>query len=263
MTSLRELQRAFAATICAGADEGASRLAVRPAANLAVYRNNADWQFRNALGLSFPVLRRRVGEDYFRQLAFHYRRQSPSRSGDLHWVGREFAAFLDVHLAGGDYAWLADLARLEWSREMASIAAVLPALTVADLAGIAAEDLAGTIFELQPSLALGASDYPVVSVWMANQHDTAPPVEASAGKECYLVQAGHEQVVVTRLKEPLFAFLSALAGGASLGDAMSHGNLDERGLLEALQFVFANGLAVRIGTSTHDPPAMADHLANR
>jgi hypothetical protein len=263
MTSLRELQRAFAAAIAAGDSEGAPGLAVRPAANLAVYRNNADWQFRNALGLSFPVLRRRVGDDYFRQLAFHYRRQFPSRSGDLHWVGRDFPAFLDGYLAGSDYAWLADLARLEWSREMASIAAVLPGLEVAALAGIAAEDLETTIFGLQPSLTLGASDYPVFSVWMANRNENAPPVDPTSGGEWYLVQAGREQVTVAQLTAPVFAFLSAIAAGAPLGDAVSHAGLDERGLLGALQFAFANELVVSMGSSPHHVPGTVDHSANR
>ena len=100
--SLRELQHSFAAAL----NDASCNCPVLPRANLAVYRNNAEWQFRNALSLSFPVLRQRVGDDYFRQLAHHYRREFPSRSGDLHWVGREFPGFLAGHLAGGDYAWL-------------------------------------------------------------------------------------------------------------------------------------------------------------
>ena len=176
MASLCELQRDFAAALRAR-DEGSRRvLAVRPLANLDVYRNNTDWQFRHALAVCFPVMQRRVGEDYFRQLAREYRQRYPSRSGDLHWVGRDFATFLEGHLAGSEYVWLADLARLEWAREVASIAPVLPHLGPEALASIAADALEDLRFQLQPSLHLGASEYPVFTVWKANQIENAPRV---------------------------------------------------------------------------------------
>ena len=87
MASLRELQRSFAAAL----RDPAAACAVLPPANLAVYRNNAHSTFRAALELTYPVVRRRVGDDYFRQLCAHYRERFPSRSGDLHWAGRDFA----------------------------------------------------------------------------------------------------------------------------------------------------------------------------
>ena len=86
VASLRELQASFAAAL---RDDSAA-CAVLPRENLAIYRNNAAISFRSALSLSFPVLRRRVGDDYFRQLAMRYRQHHPSRSGDLHWVGQGF-----------------------------------------------------------------------------------------------------------------------------------------------------------------------------
>src|SRR3954463_12982996 len=105
VASLRELQKSFAAAL----RDPAVTCAVVPPANLSIYRNNARINFHDALALTFPVTRRRVGEDYFRQLAAHYGEKFPSRSSDLHWAGKEFAGFLDAYL-DPDYAWLADLA---------------------------------------------------------------------------------------------------------------------------------------------------------
>lgn len=245
MASLRELQHAFAAALRGSPEKppgDAGAPPVWPAANLGVYRNNADWQFRNALALSFPVLRRRVGDDYFRQLAVLYRRRFPSRSGDLHWVGRDFAGFLAAHLADGDYAWLADLARLEWAREEASVAAVLQASGAEALARFAPGELENLEFELQPSLRLGVSAFPVVSVWEANQAENAPPVDQSAGSEAYMVLSRDDSVEITRLNPSLFSYLSALAARAALGEAVAAAKLDEAGLLEALRFTFAESL---------------------
>lgn len=243
MASLRDLQRAFAAALRVEEPrDEADTVAVRPVANLAVYRHNSDWQFRNALSLSFPVLKRRVGDDYFRQLAAHYRKRFPSRSGDLHWVGRDFAEFLAGHLAGGEYAWLEDLARLEWAREVASVAAQRPALGAESLSRFVPEQLEELVFQLQPSLQLGASEYPVVSIWLANQLANAPPVSQSVGSERYMILSRHEGVKVTKVGPALFSYLNALVAGAPLGEAMAVADFDEAGLLDALRFTFTEQL---------------------
>jgi hypothetical protein len=246
MASLRELQRDFAAAL-RPRDRGSRRVpAVRPLANLDVYRNNTDWQFRHALAVSYPVVQRRVGEDYFRQLGRQYRQRYPSRSGDLHWVGRDFAGFLQEHLAGSEYAWLADLARLEWAREVASIAPVLPHLGHEVLASVPADALEDLVFRLQPSLQLGASEYPVFTVWAANQFENAPRVDQYEGREAYLVLSCVETVEVRLVERPLHLFLSALQGGCQLGEAVARAELDEHSLLRALQFVFTTRLVTGV-----------------
>jgi hypothetical protein len=242
MASLRDLQHSFAAAL----RDPSATCAVRPGANLAIYRNNAELQFRNALAISFPVLRRRVGDDYFRQLAFHYRQRFPSRSGDLHWVGREFAAFLAEHLRGGEYIWLADLAKLEWARETASVAELLPAIGVDSLAQFTPDELEHLQFRLQPSLHLQVSEYPVLSIWRANQVENAPPVDQSLGQERWMIRSGIEGPEIRRLKPALFSYLWALADGASLGVAMTVAGVDEPDLMQALQFVFGESLICEV-----------------
>jgi hypothetical protein len=238
LASLRELQYSFAAAL----RDPAAPCPVRPVANLDVYRNNGASQFAGVLGISFPVLKRRVGDDYFRQLAHHYRRTYPSRSGDLQWVGREFAQFLDEQLGGGEYAWLADLARLEWLRELSSIAEVRPALAPDALSRFQPEQLGELRFTLQASLKLLSSPYPVFSVWLANQAEIETRVDQSLGSEQGMVLGRDDGVLIRSLEPRLFSFLSVLAEGQTLGEAMSRAAVDEAGLLRALQFLFAEEL---------------------
>ena len=238
MASLRELQRSFAAAL----REPARSCAVAPPANLAIYRNNSDYAFRAALDSSFPVVRRRVGEDYFRQLAHRYRERFPSRSGDLHWIGRDFAAFLAAELRGGDYEWLADLARLEWAREEAAVSVELEALGTAALGEFAPEQLERLVVGLQPSLRLISSPFPVLSVWFANQHENAPPVDQSLGSEQGLVRGRFDAVEVSRLAPDAFSYLSALSAGATLGEAMAATKVEGTRLTEILGLIFASNL---------------------
>lgn len=242
MASLRDLQRSFAAALH---DPGVA-CAVVPAESLAVYRNNASITFREALALTFPVVRRRVGGDYFAQLCAHYRQRFPSRSGDLHWVGRDFAAFLEKHLAGNDYAWLADLAHLEWSRAECLVASEVPALGSESLRKYPPDMLERLGFGLQPALCFHASAFPVFTVWHTNQVDNAPPVGQSLGFEAGMVRARHDGAEVRKLDTTLFAFVCALARGSTLGEAMSEAALDESGLLNALRFIFAEELVTSI-----------------
>ncbi len=238
MASLRELQRSFAAAL----REPDAPCAVQPAANLRIYRDNAALAFRCALELEFPVLRRRVGDDYFHQLAHLYRERFPSRSGDLYWVGRDFAAFLEAHLAGGDYAWLADLARLEWARECAAIEGIGDALGAESLAAFSADQLEHLVFALQPSLRLVESPYPVFSVWLANQAENAPPVDQSKGQECGMARARADGVELAVLAPDLFSYLSALGAGLTLGEAMARASLDGARLTQVLGYLFSEEL---------------------
>jgi hypothetical protein len=238
MASLREMQRSFAAAL----RDPAVVCAVQPTANLAVYRNNGSITFREALEQTFPVVQRRVGDDYFRQLSVHYRQRFPSRSGDLHWTGRDFAGFLDDYLAGGEYHWLADLARIEWARAECSITPELPSLGVDSLTGYASEALERLVFGLQPSLHLLASAYPVYTVWLTNQVDNAPPVNQSQGPESGMIRIRHDSIEVRKLDTAAFAFISALANGSTLGDAMTIASIDARVLTTILAFLFGEGM---------------------
>jgi Putative DNA-binding domain len=237
VASLREVQESFAAAL----RNPAVACAVLPPANLAIYRNNSHIIWRQALERTYPVVRRRVGDDYFRQLCVHYRQRVPSRSGDLHWYGREFASFLDEYVERG-YAWLADLARLEWLCVESSVAAELPAISADSLARYPVTQLEQLVFGLQPSLKLHSSSFPVFTVWQANQAEIAAPVDQSLGSESGMVRIRQQYPETSRLEPGLFSLLSSLAAGASLGDSVSTAALDGRALTDALAFLFREGL---------------------
>jgi len=244
MASLREMQRSFAAAL----RDPSIACAVVPPANLEIYRNNARVGFRLALERTYPVVRRRVGEDYFRQLAMRYRERFPSRSGDLHWVGRDFPAFLADHL-DGEYAWLADLASLEWARAECTVAAESPAVSAERLARFAPHELERVVFHLQPTLRLHSFRYPLFTVWETNQVDDAPPVDQSLGPEQGMSRVRHEFPEIRRLDLPLFSFICALHRAAPLGEAMNSAPLDEGALVQSLAFVFNEGLVCSLSLS--------------
>lgn len=217
---------------------------------LAVYRNNARQFFRTALALTYPVLQRRVGEDFFRQLATEYRALHPSRSGDLHWVGAEFPAWLQDRLRDSEYAWLADLARLEWACEEAGAAATLASVPLQSLASIPPEGMDGVRLRLQPSLRLVASRWPVWSVWSANQAEGAAPVDLDSGPEhCACVGSTDAGVAVFRLDAEAYGLVAELQRDASLAEALARTGTSPEALARVLEWAFAHDLVVEVSPS--------------
>jgi hypothetical protein len=216
-----------------------------------VYRNNA-WQFfLAALERTFPVLQKRVGQDFFRQLAREYRAQHPSRRGDLHWVGEALPAWLAVRLAGTAYAWLADLARLEWACEASVTAANTSALSIDQLGTVAPEALAQTTLRFQASMLMVDSPYPVWTVWQANQGDDGDggPTDLAQGGEHCVVACVADRVSVYRLDPADYHLLQRLNAGECFGDAIASATVDAEVLARLLAWAFTEDLVVGISPS--------------
>jgi hypothetical protein len=216
-----------------------------------VYRNNA-WQFfLTALERTYPVLQRRVGADFLRQLARDYRVEHPSQHGDLHWIGEAFPAWLANRMAGTGYEWLADLARLEWACEASVAAAQRNPVGLEALGRFDANVLPHLALVLQPSLQLVASPFPIWSVWQSNQHENAPPpVDLDAGAEHCVVACVAERVAVYRLDAADHRLLQLLCAGMSLGAATEAATKDAEALARLLGWAFGEGLVVQVVTAT-------------
>jgi hypothetical protein len=126
MPPLRDLQERIGSRRFATGSEPLCDLirsdGISASARLEVYRNNLHAGFTKTLGLEFPVIRRLVGEEYFRQVARAFLACYPSRSGDLHHVGGPFARFLRTQFVETEYLYLADVARLEWAYQECLVA---------------------------------------------------------------------------------------------------------------------------------------------
>jgi Putative DNA-binding domain len=187
-----------------------------------IYRNNLRVGYAKALAIAFPVIERLVGADYFRQLAGDLQRAHPSRAGNLHHIGAPFAAFLRERFADTEYAYLADVATLEWACEEALIAPDAQPISPDALRDIAPESYEHLCFELHPACALVKSAYPIVRIWRANQPE-------AAGDETIDLRDGGDSVVVIRTSEGIelacvsegeHAALEAFARGLPLGIAL-------------------------------------------
>ena len=264
--SLAAFEAAFAAAMAPGADATACAAAaalavddgIPAAARLQYYRNNVDAVFEGALARTYPVLLRRVGAEHFSTLAREYRSAHPSPSGDLHWVGQRFPDWLAERHAGGEYQWLADLARIEWACEDVLVCERRPAAGIGLLATVAAESLGDLSLELQPCLRCVASPYPVWSVWQANQPgQSGAPVDPSLGAQQVVVAQDDAGLVLHAVSPSRWRFVAALAGGSSLAGAVESAALPPDDLAGALGWLFESGLVTGLVPAAPTPVSSA------
>ncbi|MEM1361464.1 MAG: DNA-binding domain-containing protein [Pseudomonadota bacterium] len=186
-----------------------------------VYRNNVAVSLVEALESGFPVVRKLVGNDFFQAMAGVYWRAHPPKSPVLTLYGDDFAAFLDGFPPAASVPYLADIARLEYALRLSYHAADTVPIDPAHLMELPAEQLMRQIFGFAPAIQMIASRWPIFGIWRANTSADAP----ATGKEA-------ETVLITRpefdpnpivLSAGEAAFVDAMIGGASLGDAAEIG----------------------------------------
>lgn len=223
MPSLLELQEAFGSALLfeetAAIEPFVRANGLEPAARLRIYRNNARENFLATLQAAYPVLERLVGTEYFRQMGLQYMQRHPSPSGNLHHVGARLAGFLALRFEGTEYAYLAEVARLEWACQEVLVAADHEPLDLARLGAVPSESYARLVFRLHPAVRLVASRFPVMRIWSANQpgSDASERIDLASGGERTLVRRGSETVELRQLEAAEFAFLEGIARGEPLG----------------------------------------------
>lgn len=190
---------------------------------LAIYHHHRRANFANALALSFPVLERLVGETFFRRLAEDHQQRHPSRSGDLHPSGATLPDTLRERWPEGDYAFLADVAALEWAWQHAFVAADATPLAADDLTSIATERWPALRFALHPSLTLLESRWPIFTLWERHRDRTQEPqtLRLDIGGERVRVARERERVTVRLCTHGEYAWLQSLQSGASLDAAFA------------------------------------------
>jgi hypothetical protein len=229
MPRLSEIQEAFAAFLLSepGAPAPASlRAALKGHAEsgLKVYKNNVMSRLIEALGESYPAVKRLVGHAFFRFAAQSYMALDPPRVPMLLAYGTGFADFLAHLPQAACVPYLPDVARLERLYLEAYHAPEAEPLT-APAARWADERARGT---LHPSARLMASPFPVSRIWELNRR--AGPIEETeipGEPEHLLVIRPWARVEVRRLSSGAYAMLAALKRGAALGEAFAAGKAQE------------------------------------
>ena len=203
----------------------ASRITPRLA--LDIYRNNTRGTRIRSLEIIHPACRAILGDDTFHAIAADYVAADTVGVSDLNNYGGRFSHHLgDLAEAGrlpGDYAYLQDLARLEYSYHAAYYADDDPVFDY-ELFERTVTNGEPVYFEISASLRRLASEYPVYDIWQLNRPARAEDrtaggeheVKAVEGTQFLLVHRVDEMPVVLAIVESQYRLLEAFANGLSL-----------------------------------------------
>ncbi len=245
MSDLLSLQRRFHRAL---GDDGDALADIVPdaARRLAIHKTTIKVGLGQTLVNVFPALRRVVGHPTFATLMSDFIAAAPPRHPVLSTYGRGFPAFVAMQPISASLPYLQDLARVEWARQEAYLAADAPILDTGWLDTENAEALSTLQLRLHPATRVISSPFPVHRIWRVNQPDVdekdIPAVDMTADEHVIVTRPGNE--VVTRAVSHADATLvRAVAGGASLGAAVeaAFARAPDFDVMQALAGHFANG----------------------
>ena len=133
-----------------------------------------------------------------------------------------FPQYLRERFESTAYAYLSDIARLEWAYQESLIAPDGPRFEPTVLQAVPPERCSGIRFELQPHCRLVRTRYPVIRIWRANQPraDEREMIDLGSSADLVIVCREGGSVVFAALSAGEFALLEALQGGRPLGQAL-------------------------------------------
>lgn len=197
-----------------------------PAARWAVHRNNVVSSLVDALADNFPVLQQLVGEAFFRAMAAVFVRRWPPRSPILAHYGDRLPDFVADFEPAAALPYLADVARLEWSRQQALHAADAPPLDAAGALAALADASAAAVADdtrlrWHPSARLLRARHAAVSIWAAHQGEGEPSldqIDLDRPEDALVLRDGAD-VLVLPLAAGAAVFAEASLAGRPLGAA--------------------------------------------
>jgi hypothetical protein len=180
VTTLAELQRNFISDCLSGKlrqnhtllTKNIDSRVISAQGLMGIYQNSAIANITHSLILTYPVIEKLVGDEFFSAMCREYIFLTWPQSGNMDDYGVEFPEFLAEFEHAKHLLYLKDIARLEWAFHQSSLA---EDATITDWSTLAqASDILQIKFLVTPSLSLISSTFPIDRIWHLNQENTSP-----------------------------------------------------------------------------------------
>ncbi|BBH45664.1 DNA-binding domain-containing protein [Pseudomonas sp. KU43P] len=186
-------------------------------AAFAVYRNTVLSGCVEALRANFPSIETLVGPGWMHDVTRAYAQQTPPEDPRLIHYGATFPDFLQALQASHGLPYLGDVARLDWHWCEVFSAEEDPSLTLADLAGMTAADLARGHLKPRRSVRWQWFEpHPAYSLWRVSREGLPWSPEQPWVAEGALLSGDSDGVGHQPLGRGACTFLDACAAGHSL-----------------------------------------------
>jgi len=191
---------------------------IRPESLMEIYRNNSFSAASKAMQLTYPAIKKLVGEDFLEFAAYKYIQQNPPLSGNLDDFGGAFANFLKNFKPAESIPYLFDIAQLEWLIRSSELIDNSQQIDYNALSKIPQDKYFELTFKLQPSAFFLSSPYPIDKIWELATSDSEPDenfdITLENGANIMIIRP-YDNVSIVPLTISEFTFLKSLNEGAS------------------------------------------------
>lgn len=203
-----------------------------------IYRGNYIGGLQKALHLTYPVIEKLVGNEFFSAMTHRFINKNKLLTGNLDDYGDEFAEFLKNFPPVKNLPYLPDVAELEWLFHKSSVAD-RDIRTHINLANIPQNKYLSLVFEFNQSVNLISSRYPIHLIWEMNQNETdeAKTLDISEESPAYiLIHRPNARTEIITMPKTQYILLENLMDGSTLYEAF------EAAILEDEEFDLSSAL---------------------
>jgi len=187
-------------------------------ARLDIYRNNYYASFEEVLRETYSSVNQIVGEEFFNALSAAYIRQHPPQHAAMIYLGENFSDFIKHFEHTQSLPYLADLALLDWHRQLAYHAAEAEPLAPEFFQKTDNSTLSNSLLQLHPSTNLLKSEFAIFTIWDSltntNLNDSTPILYDTP--ETLLTVRPDTEVRTWRLPPPVTELINQLAAKKTL-----------------------------------------------
>lgn len=153
-----------------------------------IYRSSFESAFINVLIATFPVCKKIVGDEFFKNMAKCYIQQQASFSTNIDHYGKFFPNFIRSFSHTQSLPYLGDTATLEWLLQCTAEGDDYISSTLASLQDIPEEQQSNIIFKTPNNSFLFYSPFPINKIWEFNQDNYAGPDQLQLDNQsCFLI----------------------------------------------------------------------------
>lgn len=188
---------------------------------LDVYAEGYFSRVVECLAKDFPKTQLAVGERCFSVLVSQYLKAHPSQVSSIDEIGSQFAAFISSW-PNLPFAWISDLANLEW-QQIEAFYAIEPPPTPNWHSELNLSSLEGLRFQIHPSVSFVASNWnlPKIIESLSLRHSSHKQENFSSPS--YLIIYRHQDFYHwDAVSRPIFDVLKNLKSGLNLAEATEH-----------------------------------------
>lgn len=249
MNALRDIQAAFLHDIYTGERTSLAFIDtnIATSARLNIYRNNTVLGLTDILADVFPVLKKVVGDEFFKTITRHYIKHHPQPSGNRHSFGANLSGFLTGFKPTEALPYISDLAALEWTYFQASIADNAEELDFEALTTAMSADPA-FVLAIHPSVCVLEQTFNALDIWREHQNEEIGSIQLKSERHKLIIWRDREDSVLMRRVSPALAELIAHSQkNMSFAESMVVAG-EETSDIAAFQKEFAEALTLGIFT---------------